>query len=174
MEAQIWQANIISFRDSSGQPRYNRRVTARYEILEHPADVGLLARGASLAEMFENAAAGMMEIAVEPDGVTEREQKRIVADAPDREALLVNFLQEVLWLVDGEGWLARRVAVTQISDTRVSATAFGEPRDAARHAMRVIIKAVTYHQLSVRQQSEGQQSESQQSERWRAEVYFDI
>ena len=119
--------------------------------------------------MFENAAAGMMEIAVEPDGVAEREQKLIVAEATDRETLLVSFLQEVLWLVDGEGWLARRVAVTQISDTRVSATAFGEPRDSARHAMRLIIKAVTYHELSERQQSEGQQPE-----RWKAEVYFDI
>ena len=144
-------------------------MAARYEILEHPADVGLLARGATQAELFENAAAGMMEIAVEPDGVAEREQKRIVAEATDREALLVNFLQEVLWLLDGESWLAGRVAVEQISDTRVAATAFGEPRNPTHHAMRLIIKAVTYHQLSVRQQSGGQQSE-----RWRAEVYFDI
>ena len=164
MKAQIWQANMIPFRDSPGQSRYNQTVAARYEILEHPADVGLLARGATQAELFENAAAGMMEIAVEPAGVAEREQKRIVAEATDREALLVNFLQEVLWLVDGESWLARRVVVEQISGTSVSATAFGEPRNPARHAMRLIIKAVTYHQLSVRQQSEG----------WRAEVYFDI
>ena len=169
MEAQIWQANIIPFRDSPSQLRYNQTVAARYEILEHPADVGLLARGATQAELFENAAAGMMEIAVERAGIADREQRQFVTEATDREALLVNFLQEVLWLVDGEGWLAGRVAVTQISDTRVSATAFGEPRNPARHAMRLIIKAVTYHQLSVRQQSEGQQSE-----RWRAEVYFDI
>ena len=164
MEAQIWQANRILLRTLCGQTRYNQAVAARYEILEHPADVGLLARGATQAELFENAAAGMMEIAVEPNGVAEREQKRIVAEAADREALLVNFLQEVLWLVDGESWLARRVAVEQISDTGVSATAFGEPRNPARHAMRLIIKAVTYHQLSVRQRSEG----------WRAELYFDI
>ena len=169
MEAQIWQANRILLRTLCGQTRYNQIVAARYEILEHPADVGLLARGATQAELFENAAAGMMEIAVDPDGVAEREQKRIVAEATDREVLLVNFLQEVLWLVDGESWLARRVAVTQISDTGVAATAFGEPRNPARHAMRLIIKAVTYHQLSVRQQSGGQQSQG-----WRAEVYFDI
>ena len=135
-----------------------------YEILEHTADVGLLARGTTLAESFENAAAGMMEIAVDPAGVAEREQKRIAAEAPDREALLVNFLQEVLWLVDGEGWLPRRVAVEQIGETGVSAVAFGEPRDPARHTLRIIVKAVTYHQLSVRETPEG----------WRAEVYFDI
>lgn len=135
-----------------------------YEILEHTADVGLLARGTTLAELFENAAAGMMEIAVDPAGVAECGHKRIMAEAPDREALLVNFLQEVLWQVDGEGWLPRRVAVEQIGETGVSAVAFGEPRDPARHMLRIIIKAVTYHQLSVRETPEG----------WRAEVYFDI
>ncbi len=139
-------------------------MAAGYEILEHTADVGLLARGTTLAELFENAAAGMMEIAVDPAGVAERGHKRITAEAPDREALLVNFLQEVLWLVDGEGWLPRRVAVEQIGETGVSAVAFGEPRDPARHTLRIIVKAVTYHQLSVRETPEG----------WRAEVYFDI
>ncbi len=135
-----------------------------YEILEHTADVGLLARGAGMAELFENAAAGMMEIAIDPATVAEREQRQIAAEATDREALLVNFLQEVLWLLDGERWLSHRVAVEEISDTLLRATAFGEPRDPARHTLRIIIKAVTYHQLSVRETPEG----------WRAEVYFDI
>ena len=143
---------------------YNRSVAAPYEILEHTADVGLRARGASPAELFENAAAGMMEIAVDPAGVAEREQKAVAAEGPDREALLVNFLQEILWLVDGEGWLPRRVAVREISDTGVSAAVFGEPRDPARHNLRMIIKAVTYHQLSVRETPQG----------WSAEVYWDV
>ncbi len=135
-----------------------------YEILEHTADVGLRARGATQAQLFENAAAGMMEIAFDAAGVEEREQKALAAEGPDREALLVNFLQEMLWLVDGEGWLPRRVAVEQVDDAAVCATAFGEPRDPRRHNIRMIIKAVTYHQLAVRTTPEG----------WRAEVYFDI
>jgi SHS2 domain-containing protein len=136
-----------------------------YDILEHPADIGLRARGATVEKLFENAAAGMMEIAAVRAGIAERQQRSMAAEAPDREALLVNFLQEVLWLVDGEGWLPRRVAVGQISETLVAATAFGEPRDASRHQMRLIIKAVTYHQLAIRQGADGG---------WEAEVYFDI
>jgi SHS2 domain-containing protein len=137
-----------------------------WEILEHPADIGLRARGPTLAGLFENAAAGMMEIAASPAGIGEREQKPMVAEAPDREALLVAFLEEILWLVDGQGWLPARVAVPLcgISETAVAATAFGEPRDTSRHQMRLIIKAVTYHQLAVRQTAQG----------WEAEVYFDI
>jgi SHS2 domain-containing protein len=135
-----------------------------WEILEHPADIGLRARGAALAGLFENAATGMMEIAASPAGIQEREQRPIAAEAPDREALLVTFLDEILWLVDGQGWLPARVAVRDIGETAVTATAFGEPRDTSRHEMRLIIKAVTYHQLAVRQTGEG----------WEAEVYFDI
>ncbi len=117
-----------------------------------------------MAELFENAAAGMAEIGYERDGVAEVESRPIRATAADREALLVNFLDEVLWILDGEGVLLRRVAVDQVSDTAVSATAFGEPRDPARHNIRMLIKAVTYHQLSVRSTPAG----------WEAEVYFDI
>lgn len=137
---------------------------AAWEILEHPADIGLRARGPTLAGLFENAAAGMMEIAASPAGIREHEQKPMVAEAPDREALLVTFLEEILWLVDGQGWLPARVAIREMSETAVTATAFGEPRDTSRHQMRLIIKAVTYHQLAVRQTEQG----------WEAEVYFDI
>lgn len=137
-----------------------------WEILEHPADIGLRARGPTLASLFQNAAAGMVEITADPAGIEEREQRPITAAAPDREALLVSFLEEILWLVDGQGWLPKRVAVEPcgISETALTAIAFGELRDTSRHEMRLMIKAVTYHQLAVRQNADG----------WEAEVYFDI
>ncbi len=135
-----------------------------FEILEHTADVGVRARGETPAALFENAAAGFLEIALERETVTERETRRLAAEAADREALLVNWLQEVLWLVDAEGWLPRRVVVEEISEARVSGTAYGEPRDPARHRFHIIIKAVTYHQLSVRERDGV----------WVAEVYLDI
>lgn len=161
-----------------------------WEILDHPADIGVRARGEDLARLFENAAAGMLGIAFDPATVTEREHRAIAAEAPDREMLLVNFLDELLWLVDGERWLPRRVSVGEICETRVSAMAFGEPRDAACHAMRTIIKAVTFHLLSVRPPPEqpGTQRAARSAQHlphstqhaalstpyWEAEVYFDI
>jgi SHS2 domain-containing protein len=135
-----------------------------FEILEHTADIGVRARGPSLAALFENAAAGLLEVAYDPQAVGARDSRPLAAEAADRESLLLNWLQEVLWLVDGEGWLPRRVEVHQISETRVTGTAHGEPRDPARHAMRVIVKAVTYHLLSIREERGT----------WVAEVYLDI
>jgi SHS2 domain-containing protein len=135
-----------------------------FEILEHTADVGLRARGASLAALFENAAAGLLTIAYDPGAVQGRETRTLAADGPDREALLVNWLDEILWLVDGEGWLPSHVEVRQISATRVTGVARGEPRDPSRHLLRMIVKAVTYHLLSVREENGA----------WVAEVYLDI
>lgn len=135
-----------------------------WEVLEHTANVGIRAYGKDAARLFENAAAGMLAIAFEPATVGEREQRAISATAPDREMLLVNFLDELLWLIDGEHWLPRRVAVGEILGTHISATAFGEARDPTRHVMRTIIKAVTFHLLAIRQGRD----------RWEAEVYFDI
>lgn len=135
-----------------------------FEILEHTADIGLRARGATPAEMFENAAAGLLEIALERETVDERESRPIAVEGPDREALLVNWLQEMVWLLEGESWLPRRVDVREVSARRVAGTAHGEPRDPSRHRFRVIVKAVTYHQLSVREENGV----------WTAEVYLDI
>jgi SHS2 domain-containing protein len=135
-----------------------------WELLEHTADVGIRARGDDATRLFENAAAAMLAIAFNPASVAEREQREFSADGGDREMLLANFLDEVLWLIDGEGWLPHRVSVKEISEARVRAEAFGERRDASRHEMRTIIKAVTLHQLAVRQRPGA----------WEAEVYFDI
>lgn len=140
---------------------------APFEILEHTADIGVLARGCGPARLFENAAAGMIEIAFNPATVEERQRKTAVARAPDREALLVSFLDEIVWLIDGEGWLPRRVAVVEISDVAVEAELFGEPRDPSRHEMRTIVKAVTFHQLALREPGPGRGE-------WQAEIYFDI
>ena len=135
-----------------------------FEILEHTADIGLRARGETQAALFENAAVGFLEIALERETVAERETRPLAANAADREALLVNWLQEILWLVDAEGWLPRRVVVEQISERRVLGAAHGEPRDPARHRFRSLIKAATYHQLSVREEDGV----------WVGEVFLDI
>ncbi len=135
-----------------------------FEILEHTADIGVRARGPSLAALFENAAAGLLDVAFDAGAVQTRESRTLTADGPDRETLLVAWLDEILWLVDGEGWLPARIEVHQISETRVTGVARGEPRDPSRHLMRMIVKAITLHQLSVREEKGA----------WVAEVYLDI
>ena len=135
-----------------------------FEVLEHPADIGFRAFGSSLAELFENSAFAMLSIAYELAGVLEAQEYPVEAVGADPESLLVNFLNEVLYLADGRRIAFRRFAIRELTEERVAAAGFGEPRDAARHPARVIVKAVTYHQLRVENTPSG----------WVAEVYLDI
>jgi len=83
-----------------------------FEILEHPADVGFLAYGATLNELFANSALAMISLACEVEGVRETEQRKIEAAGEDVESLLYAWLSEVLAVMDAERLVLRRAAVT--------------------------------------------------------------
>lgn len=135
-----------------------------FEVLEHTADIGFRARGGTLGELFESAAAALVSIALETEAIRPVETYPFQAQGEDREALLVNFLNEVLWLHDGRRVAMGAFRVLSIDDTSVRCRAIGEPFDAARHRPKLIVKAVTYHQLRVARDQSG----------WLCEVYLDI
>ena len=49
----------------------------RFELIEHTADIGLIAYGETLAEAFANAAYGMFSIIAELDAVRETESRNV-------------------------------------------------------------------------------------------------
>ncbi len=135
-----------------------------FEILEHPADVGFLAYGATLEELFANAALAMITLACEPDGVRETERRSISVIGEDTESLLYGWLAEILAIMDAERLVLRRAEVTVLEKGRVTGAVYGEPLDRAPHRTGVSIKAVTYHQFAVERTADG----------WRARVYLDL
>jgi SHS2 domain-containing protein len=141
-----------------------RGVEEKFEIIEHPADVGFIAYGGTLGELLENAALAMMSLAGELDGIEERERREIRASGADHEALLFDWLAEILAVADADGLALRRAEVTQAADGEAQGVVYGEKFDKARHRAGTYIKAVTYHQLSVKKTSEG----------WKATVYLDV
>ncbi|HEY4644253.1 MAG TPA: archease [Bacteroidota bacterium] len=126
-----------------------------YSILEHPADLGIEARGRSLREAFEEAAVALTSIIVDIDSVSVKVDRDLTVDAGDIESLLVRWLSELLYLYDGEGFLCKEATVRQFSPTRLDATIRGEPLSEGKHRMRTDVKAVTYHQLLVREDENG-------------------
>lgn len=139
-------------------------MAASFELLEHPADIGFRASGASLAEMFANAAVAMLSIAGDPAAARPRVEYPISVESGDREALLVDWLNEVLYWFDGKRIAFHSFRVAELREGRIEAVGAGEPRDGERHRARLIVKAVTYHQLKI----------EQRDGRWIAEVYLDI
>jgi len=151
-----------------------------YTFLEHPADVGFLARGHTLTELFESAAAAVLDYGWELDTVRERDQVNLLARAATLEDLLFSWLAELVYLADAEHWVFKRVHVRQLEPPHASPSegappahkpawevrgaAFGERFDKARHRARTYIKAVTYHQLAVEESPDG----------WQATVFLDV
>lgn len=136
----------------------------RFEILEHTADIGVRAFGGTLAKLFENAALGLQSIALDPDQVRPVTSYPIAAAGEDREALLVNWLNEIVYYLDGKRVAISRIAVQELTECSIAGEAWGETRETERHPPRLVIKAATYHQLRIEQDAEG----------WTADVYLDV
>jgi len=137
---------------------------AEYELLEHTADTGFRVRAASLGQLFARAAEALVSIAVDAARARAAEKRLIRCTGSTVEDRFVNWLNEVLWLLDGERFLPARFEDPVLDGDSVTAAAWGEARDDARHPPRIVIKAATFHQLAIREQNGV----------WEAEVFLDI
>ena len=131
---------------------------AGYRLLDHTADMGIEATGDDLPAAFASAAQGMFAWMVDLDAVEEREECGVEATGRDLEALLVAFLNELLFLFETSGLLFRRLEVRELdssgygaSPLRLVAVGFGERLDPKRHQLQGSIKAATYHMLQVQE-----------------------
>src|SRR5262245_61591435 len=99
-----------------------------FEVLEHTADIGFRARGRTLEEMFGEAAIARQSIAVDLSQAADRERFEFGAAGDYLDSLLVNFLNEVLYRLDGERVVLARFEVEPPAPETVRAVAWGERR----------------------------------------------
>lgn len=137
---------------------------ADYELLDHTADTGFRVRAASLEALFVKAAEALVSIAVNPLCAVPVESRLLRCSGATLEDRFINWLNEVLWLLDGERFLPVQFDDLRLEGDDVSALASGEPRDDARHPPRIVVKAATFHQLVIREHNG----------MWEAEVFLDI
>ncbi|MSO23586.1 MAG: archease [Acidobacteria bacterium] len=116
-----------------------------YQLLDHPADLGIEAIGQSLIEAFEQEAVGLMSVILDVELVQCCDNRVISLQAADMEQLLVKWLTEILYLYDGIKFAAVRFQIDELTSTSLSANVFGEPFSEDRHLTRLDIKAITYH-----------------------------
>ena len=134
-----------------------------FEIIDHTADVGIVAYGDSVEEVFINAAYGMFSLIADLEKVAEVIRHEIVAEAPDQEELLVTWLNELLYLFDADNLIFSRFEISDLGKDRLRAIAYGEKVDPARHDLKTQVKAATYHLLKL-----------EKGNRFRAQVILDI
>lgn len=120
-----------------------------FELIEHTADVGIIAYGDDTNQAFANAAKALFSLITELDSIDEVIYKDTELVAPDLETLLVEWLNELIYLFDAENILFKRFDITKLSDTQLKAKSYGEKVDSAKHKLKTGIKAATYHMLKV-------------------------
>ena len=148
-----------------------------FEILEHTADIGLKAYGPTIEALFVNAAAGLQALALpqkdrdDDEGTSEPDADQaqtLRASGGNYEDLLVGWLSEILYFIDAEGWSFAEFRIIRIveeaGELTMEGRGIGSRRDPLSRSRAVPVKAVTYHQIAVRETADG----------WEAVVYFDI
>lgn len=125
-----------------------------WEHFPHGADIGVRGRGATLEQAFEQAAMALTAIIADPAAVLPRDLIRLACEAPDDELLLVDWLNALIYEMATRNMLFSRFEV-RLEQRHLSAQAWGETLDVARHRPAVEVKGATYTALRVAEQADG-------------------
>jgi len=134
----------------------------KYQILEHKADLKIKVFGKTKEELFENAMVGMLKAAKYQKKLkTQKSKVKIKIKSMDLPSLLVDFLSEILYLVETKKMVFEKVEFKKFMENEIEAILIGKPLK----RMGVYIKGVTYHDLDIHQEKDGT---------WQATILFDI
>ena len=135
-----------------------------FDIIDHVADVGITAYGEDTKQLFANAALALFNLITNVESVKEELRHHVEIDSENRDNLLIEWLNELIYLFDAEHLLFNRFEIESLSNSQLKATCHGEKLDPARHRIKIDVKAATYHMLQVAEDSKG----------YKAQVIFDI
>jgi SHS2 domain-containing protein len=120
----------------------------RYQILDHPADIKLKIEADTLEDLFKGSAIALSEILVQEEDIDYRIkiEEKISLSSYDLNALLVDFLGEILAISDIKNAVFKEIFIEKLLDNEISAIIKGYPVKRFNKE----IKAVTYHQLEIK------------------------
>lgn len=123
----------------------------RFEIIEHPSDVGIIAYGENWKETFESAAFGMFSLMAEISEVEIKDSFEIEVKGEEREELFINWLNELIFLEDTKHVLLKDFNIYHLTEKELKAHVIGEHIQQNLHELHRPIKAATYNQLEVKE-----------------------
>ncbi len=147
-----------------GNEAVDRDGNVAWEHFSHDADIGVRGFGRTLEKAFENAALALTAVVVELETVRPRERVAVACVAAEPEALLVEWLNALIYEMAVRRMLFVRFEV-RIEAHRLFGEAWGEPVDPERHRPAVEVKGATYTELRVARDPDG---------RWLAQCVVDV
>jgi SHS2 domain-containing protein len=125
-----------------------------FEFRDHTADVQVRSWGPSLEEAFSQTAYSLMTtITPNLKIITPEIEKKMNIEAKDKEALLVDFLSEFLYIFDVYELVFSKIHISKIEkfndNYKLNATLRGEKFDSTKHEIGIEVKAITYSFINI-------------------------
>jgi len=124
----------------------------KYELFSHPADQGIRGYGETKEEAFQEIAKALQSLMADLKKVEVKTEDEVKIKAIDEESLLINWLNELLYLFDVKGNIYKEFKVN-IKNNELKAIVKGEEYDPKKHGSGDIIKAITYNQLEIKKEN---------------------
>jgi SHS2 domain-containing protein len=138
------------------------------EMLDHTADVGFELGAPTLEGLFEEARRALLMVVFERPPEEGEDEREIRLSAPDRETLLVRWLNELNYLIQDTGFVPVGAEIeiqkTEGADLSLEANLTGTPLDLEEYGWQGEIKSATFHGLDIVNDDEG----------WHARVILDV
>lgn len=129
-----------------------KRTNRKYSFFPHTADSKFRAYGKNTETQFANAALALTSIMFEHKKITPRQEKKISVSGADMKALLYNWLEELLFLLDTKGFVLHAVKKLKISKNKkykLSAVVQGDSDQGKYEVVGSLVKAVTYSEMEI-------------------------
>jgi SHS2 domain-containing protein len=120
----------------------------RWEHFHHGADIGVRGCGETRSSAFEQAAIALTAVVTDPAAVERLTSVEVHCSAPDRELLLVDWLNALIYEMATRQMLFSRFKVA-LDEQMLTGTMWGEKVDIPRHQPAVEVKGATYTELKV-------------------------
>ena len=113
---------------------------------------------------FSNAALALFSLITEPGSIEEKSHLNLKVSSEDRDSLLVEWLNELIYFFDAKHILFNRFDIESLTHNELKATCHGEGFDPLKHKIKRGVKAATYHMLKLDKNSDG----------YKAQIILDI
>jgi SHS2 domain-containing protein len=124
----------------------------RHSFQEHTSEVRLRVEAETIEELFEESGRALAELIAEPSaGASRGPEKHIELHARDQDALLIEWLNELVFRAETEKLVYDQLKVSRIEGGNLAATLRGhEPKGS-----RASVKAATMHDVRIERTNEG-------------------
>jgi len=139
----------------------------KIKFFDHTADVGFLVDANTFPELLKGAAIATFDTMTNLKKISPKLTKKIKLKNKDQDKLLFEYIEELIFLKDSDYMLFSKfnIKVTKEKENYVLISEVkGEKINPKKHDLKVDVKAITFHQFSVKKSKD----------KWKAKIILDI